>query len=399
MYSFPVRNLIKAWKEAGHIFSARWRSFVGFQLYYGLGIALVFSPLVHFLLRALVRSGGDSAITNFDLTAFFLSPMGMSFLSLAGLAGVLSLRLQQATLFLLTAEADATGWAALKGAFRRLNSLLALTVMQLAVLSVLLLPLIGVLFFVWRFLLGEQDINYYTHAKPVQWYWALGLSGMTAGATAGVGLWLLARWVYTLPILLRSGESAWKALRTSVQYTKGNWRSPLLTVGGFWLLLWGASNAVLGLIFTTGRWGLLMAGEHLALSVFIVLCLIGTWALVSIATGTLGPIVHAILINRLFDAAFALSPNHFPQQTVKDRRLIRRIVLGILLGSLVVFSFGGAWWLKRLDFSNQVQITAHRGSSSAAPENKLSALRQAMTDGVDVSEIDGHTTKNGQVVL
>lgn len=394
-----MQHPVKAWKEAGRIFSFRWRTLVGFQICYGLGATLFFTPLIHLCLLDLVRSGGDSAITNFDLTSFFLSPTGMVFLAVAGLTGILSLRLQQATLFLMTAEAAGSPWAALKGAFQRLKSLLALTFIQLGALLVLLLPLLAVLFLVWHFLLGQQDINYYTHVKPTAWYWALGLTGMFGLATVAGGVWVMARWVYTLPILLRSGKSAWTSLRTSVQYTKGNWVKPLLTVGGFWLLLWGASNAVNWSVFGLGRWVLLASGERLALSVFIVLGVFGTWGLVSLATGMVGPIIHSILINRIFDTTFSLSPNHFPQQTVKDRRLIRRIILAVVLGALIAVSFGGAWWLKRLDFSDPVRITAHRGSSAAAPENTLSALRQAMKDGADFAEIDVQTTKDGEVVV
>ena len=44
-------------------------------------------------------------------------------------------------------------------------------------------------------------------------------------------------------------------------------------------------------------------------------------------------------------------------------------------------------------------ITAHRGSSLAAPENTLSALRQAIADGADYAEIDAQSTKDGEVVL
>ncbi|MBK8576003.1 MAG: glycerophosphoryl diester phosphodiesterase membrane domain-containing protein [Elusimicrobia bacterium] len=347
-----MRRLGVAWKEAGKIFSLRWRALVGFQVCYGLGVTLVFTPLVHLCLNAMVRSGGDSAITNFDLSSFFLSLTGMGFLAVAGLTGMISLRLQQASLYLLTASADVSPLSALKGAFQRLKSLLALTFIQLSVLLALALPLLVVILLVWHFLLGHQDINYYTHAKPASWYWALGLTGTVGLATVAVGVWVMARWVYTLPILLRSGESAWKSLQTSVQYTKGNWVPPLIIVGGFWVLLWGASNGVNGSVFGLGRWVLLVSGERLALSVFVVLVVFGTWGLVSLATGMVGPIIHAILINRIFDTTFSMSPNHFPQESAKNRRLIRRIILAVVLGALIAFSFGGAWWLKRLDFSD-----------------------------------------------
>lgn len=44
-------------------------------------------------------------------------------------------------------------------------------------------------------------------------------------------------------------------------------------------------------------------------------------------------------------------------------------------------------------------ITAHRGSSAAAPENTLEALQQAIDDMADFAEIDVQETKDGVVIL
>ena len=44
-------------------------------------------------------------------------------------------------------------------------------------------------------------------------------------------------------------------------------------------------------------------------------------------------------------------------------------------------------------------ISAHRGFSSAAPENTLPALEAALTTGADVAEIDVKLTKDGKLVL
>lgn len=44
-------------------------------------------------------------------------------------------------------------------------------------------------------------------------------------------------------------------------------------------------------------------------------------------------------------------------------------------------------------------VTAHRGSSHAAPENTLAAIRRAMADGADIVEIDVQMTQDGVVIL
>ncbi|TVY09037.1 glycerophosphodiester phosphodiesterase [Paenibacillus cremeus] len=48
---------------------------------------------------------------------------------------------------------------------------------------------------------------------------------------------------------------------------------------------------------------------------------------------------------------------------------------------------------------NHSIVTAHRGSSSVAPENTLSSIRQAIADRAGYAELDVQETKDGVVVL
>ncbi len=52
-----------------------------------------------------------------------------------------------------------------------------------------------------------------------------------------------------------------------------------------------------------------------------------------------------------------------------------------------------------LKVGRDVLVTAHRGSSLQAPENSLSAIRQAIDDGADFAEIDVQETRDGTLVL
>lgn len=51
------------------------------------------------------------------------------------------------------------------------------------------------------------------------------------------------------------------------------------------------------------------------------------------------------------------------------------------------------------DLLNEIQITAHRGSSKAAPENTMAAIERAVEDMADFVEIDVQETADGVVVL
>jgi len=58
----------------------------------------------------------------------------------------------------------------------------------------------------------------------------------------------------------------------------------------------------------------------------------------------------------------------------------------------------GLWRVNHLVFREDVQVTGHRGSG-AAPENSLTAIRQAIAAGADYAEIDVQRTADGAVVV
>ncbi len=71
---------------------------------------------------------------------------------------------------------------------------------------------------------------------------------------------------------------------------------------------------------------------------------------------------------------------------------------GLIVATIAAIA-GTAAAIDRLRLEPTVSITAHRGSSLRAPENSLSALRAAITDGADIAEIDVQETADGAVVV
>src|SRR6266513_2363333 len=70
-----------------------------------------------------------------------------------------------------------------------------------------------------------------------------------------------------------------------------------------------------------------------------------------------------------------------------------------LLVILVISAVANWHELARRNIVESVKVTAHRGSSACAPENTLSAVQQAITDGADFAEIDVQTTADGELVV
>jgi glycerophosphoryl diester phosphodiesterase len=145
------------------------------------------------------------------------------------------------------------------------------------------------------------------------------------------------------------------------------------------------------------------AGPRPAILLLLVSALLTILLTVTLSLSFLTKGVNAVLINRLYSdysgGSTVRPPDLSPRDGAgKDLDPIRVFWLAIIAVFLIL-SGAGIVWIQHLDLREDVAITAHRGSSRAAPENTLSALRQAVADGADYAEIDVQTTRDGQVVL
>jgi glycerophosphoryl diester phosphodiesterase len=88
-----------------------------------------------------------------------------------------------------------------------------------------------------------------------------------------------------------------------------------------------------------------------------------------------------------------------PSPEMPDMPWVRR--LAYLSMAIVVVAPLALWaeLPRRLAGRSWVMVIAHRGHSSAAPENTLSAVRKAIESGADYAEVDVQETGDGVVVL
>ncbi|NQX82774.1 MAG: hypothetical protein HRT66_12405 [Flavobacteriaceae bacterium] len=70
--------------------------------------------------------------------------------------------------------------------------------------------------------------------------------------------------------------------------------------------------------------------------------------------------------------------------TIKNLKLILLLLLLLLISMTI---------------NSQTKIIAHRGFSSIAPENTLTAFSKAIDSGADYFELDVHKTKNDSIVV
>ncbi|UCG33495.1 MAG: glycerophosphodiester phosphodiesterase [Phycisphaerales bacterium] len=373
----------------------------------------VLGPLTAWMFTILLLAGGSRSVTNEQILSFLLSLPGLLFLVLWGVTTLATLFAEQAGLLAVTAAHDAgrrlSALAALWLMIRKLPALLDLGLRQAVVYLLALAPFVALAGLTYTWLTAEQDINYLLAAKPPRFLIAVGIGAILAlGAIASFS-WLFLRWAFALPVCLFEATRGTAALRRSATLMRGaRQRLAGLLLG--WLAIWAVVSAAAGLLFDLiSELVLAPLGERLALVIPVVAALLLVNTLVFLVLSFAGFAGFCLLLARLYDVCRAregLPPcsadvSRLGAVTDDGRapawaRRALRFIPALILVAVAVISYA---IVRQLDLKDHVAVTAHRGSSLRAPENTLSAVRQAIADGADFAEIDVQETADGQVVV
>ncbi len=383
-------------------------SIFAFEVLCKLLTAIIMTPLAAWLLATLIAWSGNGAVSNYDLVSFFLSPQGLLFGTAAAtlafaifffeLGGLVALWIS------LRSEGELQPVLVLQFLLRSLLNLWKLSWHQFIRYVLVALPgltLAAVAFFSF---LTKNDMNYYLQTKPAEYWWALSLIGLGALSFAILALRLFVNWIFSVPILLFEGRLPAEALRESVTLAHGRRKGVLLMLGK-WLLLTVLVSATAGIalsLLSTLLMGL--AGDHvrfalaaaawLAVIEFILAALVGGAALALLAC----------LVGERYRQWRPVSS--LPSTLLEGRGIripaLKKLVpagwTGVLILCLLT-ALASYRLIHKVNFDNDVLITAHRGSSITAPENTMAAITLAMDEGADVIEIDVQETKDGTIVL
>lgn len=384
-------------------FTRHWRALVGFAILFRLVESLLFSPAAALAGQFLL---GRTVLDSTALVAFLLSPRGFLALTLAAVTA-LSIRLLEHAGLSIIFFADFQGAKVSARKALRLVRQHLLTLVRVAVRFFLLglvaaLPFLLVLGGFAAWLLPRHDINYYLKLRPPEFTLAATII-LIAGVVTGAGLlWLLVRWRWAVQVVLFENHHPAAAFRRSAELSRGQrgrLALALLAVTAFSLGL-GLLASVLG----KGSASIVLAlsGEGvvwLALS-FGALLLLRT--AIAAACTFLGSCLDAGLFTSLYrqrveqlggHASLAVAEE--PDATPRARALPLLLALGIVVGSLA-----GAWFaFDALTDERSITIHAHRGVTERAPENTLSAFRDAIAAGADYLETDVQLSKDGVLVL
>ncbi len=400
------RPFLNRYKQAWNNLRKKVKPVVGFEVWFSLIYAVVLAPFTAWLLNKLLVPGGQLAVSNEDIITFFLSPLGVLFILLS-IAFFLGLAfLEQVGLMVISLAAVEgrvlSASSALWESLAHFLPIIRLGLLQAMLFGAASLPFLAAGALTYVSFLGEHDINYYLSAQPWQWWAALVISGIIFVSYLVVAAYLYIRWLFAIPVLIFENARPVEALKKSWQRT----RYRILALGmpqAVWWIFILIASIVTTLVFKTFfAYVLAHAGLKLVIILPLVVIALAVIVITDLSWFIIGKAIHMFLIV------------DFYRETVTNKikaheesRVLKKLSPSILkkLGwvgicfALVAAIISGVTFLKNLNFDRHIAVTAHRGSSLKAPENTMSALRQAIADGADYAEIDVQTTADGTVIL
>jgi glycerophosphoryl diester phosphodiesterase len=387
-----------------------WASLALTDLAWKIIAFVLLTPLVTVSFRAMLALSGTTVLADQDILLFFLHPGGV----LAGMVfggALLAIVALEQTALLGVLCADEAGRridvaAALR--FARAHAWPVLRVSARIVGATLLAvaPFGAALGLTYLALLGGHDINYYLKERPPAFLAAAGIGGVVVAAMAVVLVRLFAGWFYALPLVLFEDVPPSRALRASRDRARGRRAALVAWIVGWALMLFAISAAATSATVWLARAFVPRAVDSVPLLSLAIGAALFLWAMVSLAINLLGTTSFAVVLFTLYRQAagergagaarvarYERSP---AEQTVlwTRRRIIRWSAAGMLAAIAI-----GAFAVQTVRLDDTTLVAAHRGSSRAAPENSMSAFRQAIADGADWIELDVQETADGEVVV
>jgi glycerophosphoryl diester phosphodiesterase len=403
-----VTSILERIQSAARLLRRGWRPVLFFQLWLAALSAVAFGPALAWLLNRLVSASGSMAVSNYELVGFFLSVPGVIFL-------VVFSTISLGLIFL-----NNSGLVVISGALRHDDSVSPVRLLQhnltkfrrLALLGlwallfgvILAIPFVLTLWLIVQTQLGAADINYYLATEPPEWIRAKRLAGSTIGVFVLIGGWVALRWSVAIQHLLYSEASPLSCLGESWRLTRGRWGSLFLLLAMWWIGLTVVSGGI-GFVYTAAGSTLLeWAGLSLGWVTIVVALIAAGYLIGGVAYGVVGAGINELLLTEFFfeHAGSSVQFRKPPEKLASETRLeltFRRVVWASAAIALVGSVSGIVGALSSVRTDHQPLVTAHRGSSASAPENSLSALKLAIEQRADYSEIDVQHTADGVIVL
>ncbi|AWZ48009.1 hypothetical protein C3495_03920 [Clostridiaceae bacterium 14S0207] len=363
-------------------------------------------PLMSILINYFLSLSGRSFITNGDLLNFSKSIPGFLCILVLIIIASASIILELGTLIIISRDIYFGIKPNLKRAFigsiQNLPKIFSIGSLKILLYILVLVPLLN-LGLNSSFISSLTIPNYILNA----------LEESTLGNILLIILFVasyffLIRWLFALHISIIEGKSFTKSIKTSKKISKGKYiyissiiifiHIIVFIISMLLMVIFSISIPIL--IFKIGPSSLasiniLSLYSTLQSSFLIIFSLFTTPLTVIVITRLYFHISkhHSNYYN--LHPSFLIEKDLTLQKIKKNKPLFRILILFLacflfLIVSILFYS---------QDLKNNTQITAHRGNSSVAPENTLSAIKSAIDVNADFAEIDVQETKDGNLVL
>lgn len=341
-----------------------------------------------------------------ELARFLLSPRGLLALVLLGGTTLGFLFVEYSGLVwlcdLARRGAAIRALDALRRLIRKAPSLFVLAAIQSAAAVAIALPFALAALAIYRWLLGDADINYFLAERPPRFWFAVAIGAVLGLTLAAILLGLLLRWAFALPACVLEARGPFAALAESARQTRGRFgrllalflawfvAQQLIFIGAIWLL------------DRTGDGVLARYDDQLALAVWLTALVLLVDAALLQAIAAIFAIVLAAAITIEYRKVSPESAGSLPAsddgKPARTNWLRAAILALVVAGPLASLGYG-LYLARESLYRPPVGITAHRAGPRPAPENSIAALRLTEALGVDMVEIDLLLTADGQVVL
>jgi glycerophosphoryl diester phosphodiesterase len=363
------------------------------------------APLSGWIIAGFIATTGNTAVNDYHLAEFLFSTTGLTALVTGGGILLALLHIEQAGLFYLASAAlrkqKLGSLPALWATFRSIPRLLKLGIVQAGICLVILVPFAAVAAITYQLLLSTNDINFYLSTQP-QEFWAAAAIGSALGVGYLIALvYLYLRWIFAIPLVLFDGCRTRAALRQSAQMGLNHWHQLALFAIGWPLAVLLGSALITLLLDWVSETVLAAVDQGVQVTVVAILLLITLHLLVAVAIALVAVPIHCFFITRIYlDLNDSVSLQPGDAQSTASAPPLRRWHIWALACSFLMVAALIFWQIvASVSIEDQVAVTAHRGSSLAAPENTMSAVRLAIEQGADFAEIDVQETADGEIVL
>ncbi len=384
-----------------------------FEILFQIVAFIALTPGVVWLLRKFIATSGNRAIGNFDIAVFLLTPLGVTVsLALTALYAAISFARFGGLFYIGAAAACDRNVTYAEALFfilkDRLWRILRASFLVLIVLALAALPFLIAALLAARGLITEHDINYYLDVHPPEFTKALVIGGALATTGTVVLVLVSVPLIFVLPETLFGTASVTAALKRSRMLAGNLGFRRIAAVVLTWIVAWIlCSTALNAIVYSLGRFLVNLCGESVA-PLLIVLGTVTTTSLLMnyfIAFSAIS--IGCLAIFHLYVEACEKSGIAVPAVAVNSPALgkqpqwnvSRKAPIAAAVAALLFTLFVANQVLEDQRLGDQVQISAHRGASLAAPENSLSAIKQAIALGADFVEIDVQRTSDGVIVV